>query len=116
MANETRLQRRKRRVAHRVFSNTSRDYVISIRKTSRYIYAQLDSVKEGKTLAGLSSRAIEKKKYNKVIAQKFGVKFGEMMKEKCKDAMLVVLNRGSMAYHGCVKEFAEGVRSAGLKF
>jgi len=116
MSQETRTQRRKRRVSYHVFSNTGRDYVISVRKTSKYMYAQFDSVKDGKTLTGLSSRIIEKKKYNKEIAKKFGVKFGEMIKKKYKADVSVAFNRGDMAYHGCVKEFADSVRSAGLKF
>ena len=116
MSFETKFERRKRRVAHHVFLNTDRDYVISVRKTNKYIYAQLDSIKEKKTLTGLSSRVVAQKKYNKEIAKQFGIKFGEFIKEKLKEDLLVAFNRGGTSYHGCIKEFAEGARSAGLKF
>ncbi|USO02398.1 MAG: 50S ribosomal protein L18 [Alphaproteobacteria bacterium] len=116
MSQETRSHRRKRRVSYRVFLTTDKEYVISVRKTSKYMYAQFDSVKERKTLTALSSRAVEKKKYNKEIAKKFGTEFGELIKKKYKADVSVAFNRGGMAYHGCVKEFADSVRSVGLKF
>lgn len=116
MAHETKFERRKRRVSHHVFSKTDREYVISVRKTNKYIYAQLDSVKEGKTLTGLSSRSVAQKKYNKEIAKQFGVKFGELLKEKFSADLSVAFNRGGTTFHGCIKEFAEGARTAGLKF
>ena len=116
MAQETKFQRRKRRVSHDVFSKTDRDYVISVRKTNKYIYAQLDSVKDSKTVTGLSSRAVTQKKYNKEIAKQFGIKFGELLKQKFSDDLSVAFNRGGTSFHGCIKEFAEGARSVGLKF
>lgn len=116
MSHETKFERRKRRVSYHVFNNTDRDYVISVRKTNKYIYAQFDSVKESKTITGLSSRIVAQKKYNKDIAKQFGVKFGELLKDKFKGDLSIAFNRGGTTFHGCIKEFAEGARSVGLKF
>ena len=116
MAHETKAKRRARRVSHHVFSNTDKDYVISVRKSNRYLYAQLVVVESRKTMTMLSSRTVAEKKYNKEIAKQFGMKFGELLKSKIGEEVSVAFNRNDTRYHGCIKEFAEGARSVGLKF
>jgi large subunit ribosomal protein L18 len=47
-------------------------------------------------------------------AKKFGEEFGKKIVKAGYD--LIAYDRGKSLYHGVVKEFAEGLRSAGVKF
>lgn len=109
-------QKKQKRVSYNVFNNTKRDFVLTVRKTNKYIYLQLDNIVEKKTVTTLSSRSIKKAKYNRAISRELGTVFGKQIKEKFKNSIELAFNRNSYPYHGCIKELAEGAREAGLVF
>jgi len=116
MAHATKTQRTQVRNTYRVFKNTTRTHVVSVRKSNLYLYVQLVDVAAKKVIAGVSSRSLNKTKYNKAIAKELGTKFGKTVQDKTQKGLEIAFNRGAYAYHGCVKELAEGLREAGLVF
>lgn len=79
---------------------------LSVFRSSRYMYAQIIDDAKGHTLA--SSKGILKE----------AGKIGEDVAKKAieKNVKKVVFDRGSFAYHGHVKELADGARKGGLTF
>jgi len=108
---------RKSRVARRIA--LSRKPRLTVFRSSKHIYAQIDDPETGKTVAMVSTR-------NKGVAdgltgtgnieaaKKVGAKVAEVAREKQIEA--VVFNRNGFLYHGRVKALAEAAREAGLKF
>ncbi len=105
--------RRARRVRARV--KASGKLRLSVFRSSRHIYGQIIDDAKGVTLAAASSldREIEQGS-NCAAAEKVGRLLGE--RAKAAGIEEVAFDRGSFRYHGRVKAFAEGARSAGLKF
>lgn len=79
---------------------------LSVFRSSRYMYAQIIDDTKGHTLASAHG-----------ILKEAG-KIGENVAKKAleKNIKKVVFDRGSFAYHGHVKELADGARNGGLTF
>ena len=111
--------RTRRRIRGRVAGTTERPR-LSVRKSLRYIYAQVINDQTGETLVAASSleadirKELDGKSANKAAAKLVGEKLAERAKEKGVES--VVFDRGANVYHGKIKELAEGARSGGLQF
>ena len=116
---QERRVRTRRRIRGRVAGTTERPR-LSVRKSLRYIYAQVINDQTGETLVAASSleadirKAVDGKSGNKAAAKLVGEKLAERAKEKGVEN--VVFDRGANVYHGKIKELAEGARSGGLQF
>ena len=86
--------------------------------SNKHIYVQCIDDTKGNTLKALSSLSkdlrSQKLKPNCAGAEAFGKLFGAFLKEQ--GILSVVFDRAGRSYHGCVKAFAEGVRSQGINF
>jgi large subunit ribosomal protein L18 len=92
---------------------------LAIRRTLKYIYAQLIDDASGRTLAQASSRegsilAGKKSAAGRSSAVSVGALIAERAKEK--GIAAVVFDRGGHLYHGNVKALADSAREKGLKF
>ena len=92
---------------------------LAIRRTLKYIYAQLIDDASGRTLAQASSREEsvlcgKKSAAGKSAAVSVGALIAERAKEK--GIAAVVFDRGGHLYHGNVKALADSAREKGLKF
>jgi large subunit ribosomal protein L18 len=108
---------RKQRVGRRL-SNSDR-VRLTVFRSSKHIYAQLDDPISGKTLAtvstlksgvapgGSSTGGVE-------AAKKVGEAIANLAKEKSIEE--VVFNRNGFHYHGRIKALADAAREAGLRF
>lgn len=111
----------KRQRSHRVarvrakVSGDAKRPRLAVRRTLRYISAQLIDDVTGKTLASAHQRDIVKGKKNKTEA---AVVVGQALAEAAKKAGIssVVFDRRHYQYHGRVKAFADAAREAGLVF
>ena len=115
--NQDRLKRHKR-VRAKV-KGTAETPRLSVYRTLNHIYAQIIDDVKGNTLVTAST--LDKEIRDALAgkdkkAQAFAV--GELLakKAKAKKIEAVVFDRGSRRYHGCVKTFADAVRSAGINF
>ena len=111
------LQKRRWRIRKKVAGTAVRPR-LSVKFSSKNIYAQAVDDDAGATLVFLSSLdpALRKKKVGATIA---GAKvLGSAFAEKAKAAGLsaVVFDRSGARYHGKVKVFADSAREAGLVF
>lgn len=106
--------RRKKRVRSQIIGKSSLPR-LSIFRSNKYIYAQVISDKEGKTIIAKSDMKItESKKLCKTErAKTIGFELGKMLIEK--KITQVVFDRGFYAYKGRVQKVADGVREAGVK-
>lgn len=87
---------------------------VSVYRSNKYMSAQIIDDKNGKTLIAVSEKKISEKLPKSEKAKKLGVMLaGAAVKNKIKK---VVFDRGSYAYHGRVKQLAEGLREGGLEF
>lgn len=110
-------QKRRWRVRRKVKGTAERPR-LSVCFSNKHIYVQCIDDKAGKTLAALCTTGKELKG-EKVLPNIAGAKLvGEKFGEKLKGigVAAVVFDRGSRRYHGCVKTFADAVRSAGINF
>jgi len=93
---------------------------LAVRKSLRYIYAQLINDQSGETVAAASSlepalkSETSGKAGNKAAAKLVGECIAQRAKENGVEA--VVFDRGGAIYHGRIKELADGARGAGLSF
>lgn len=109
---------RKARSAGKV-SGTAERPRLSVRRSSKHIYAQLIDDDKGNTLAFASSLSPELRGKSKTGASTASAKaVGKLLADKAKAAGLsaAVFDRGGRAYHGRIKALAEGAREGGLKF
>jgi large subunit ribosomal protein L18 len=82
-------------------------------RSNRHILAQVIDDTAGKTLASVttvSKEAARKNHCNRANAERLGRELGEKIKKLGVER--VVFDRGGHLYHGVVKAFADGVRSA----
>lgn len=115
-------QKRMRRVARtraRIKGTAERPR-LAVRRSNRYLYAQLIDDAKGVTLLSASSFALKKAgagagKGGAKTADSFGV--GELLGKKAieKGISSAVFDRRSYKFHGRVKAFVEGAVKAGLK-
>ena len=111
------LQKRRWRIRKKVFGTAARPR-LSVRFSSRHIYAQAVNDQTGATLVFLSSLdpELRKKKLqaNLAGARELGVGFAA--KAVAAGLASVVFDRSGALYHGKVKVFAEAAREGGLQF
>ena len=111
------LQKRRWRIRKKVAGTQARPR-LSVRFSSKNIYAQAVDDDKGSTLVFLSNFDPELRK-QKLHANLAGAKvLGAAFAQKAKAAGLsaVVFDRGGARYHGKVKVFADAAREAGLVF
>ena len=89
---------------------------LSVHISNRHITAQCIDDDARRTLIAVHDVVMGKKTSSVTVprAHDFGKKVGELAREKGIER--VIFDRGSRAYHGRVKAFAEGAREGGLKF
>lgn len=107
-------KRRKARVRAKV-SGTSERPRLCVSRSLLHLFVQVIDDVNGKTLLSAHSKEIDSKgKTRTQVASELGQLFAERAQKA--DIRSVVFDRGGRAYHGRVKAFAEGARSAGLTF
>lgn len=106
--------RRKKRVRSQIVGKTSLPR-LSIFRSNKYIYAQVISDREGKTIVSKSDIKIvlSKKACKTDRAKTVGLELGKVLIEK--KITQVVFDRSFYAYKGRVQKVAEGVREAGVR-
>ncbi|MDR2396455.1 MAG: 50S ribosomal protein L18 [Puniceicoccales bacterium] len=91
---------------------------LALRLSNKHMYAQCIDDTTGKTLEALSSLSKDLQeqhlKPNYSGSETFGKTFGAYLKTK--GIASVVFDRSGRSYHGCVKAFAEAVRSQDIHF
>ena len=92
---------------------------LTVFRSAKHIYAQLEDGVTGRTLGGVSTRspALRKeisKTGNVSAAKRVGQAIAEVA--RAKGIEKVVFNRNGFLYHGRVKALAEAAREAGLEF
>jgi large subunit ribosomal protein L18 len=92
---------------------------LSVYRSNKHVYAQLDDAASGRTIVSVSSRS--KAVMGDVVAtgnteaaKRVGAAIARIAREK--DIEEVVFNRNCFLYHGRVKALAEAAREAGLRF
>jgi large subunit ribosomal protein L18 len=85
---------------------------LSVFRSNKYIYVQVISDEQGRTLAAAST--VSAGKGNLGSAQQLG----KDIAERCKALSIaeVVFDRGGYKYHGRIRALADAAREAGLKF
>lgn len=111
------LQKRKWRIRKQVVGTAARPR-LSVKFSTKHIYAQAINDDAGATLVFLSSLDPELRKQNLKAnlagAKALGVAFAA--KAKAAGLNLVVFDRNGRPYHGKVKVFADAAREGGLQF
>lgn len=111
------LQKRKWRIRKKVTGTAARPR-LSVKFSTKHIYAQAVNDEAGTTLVFLSSLDADLRK-QKLAANLAGAKaLGAAFAAKAKAAGVsaVVFDRNGARYHGKVKVFADSAREAGLQF
>lgn len=123
MKRKIRNEKVRKHAARRARVNTSialsRRPRVTIFRSSKHIYAQLDDPESGRTIATVSSRS-------KAVAAGLGSTggvdaakaVGRALAELAREKQIeeVVFNRNGFLFHGRVKALADAAREAGLKF
>lgn len=112
--NIKRTNKRKIRVRAKIHGSPTMPR-LSVFRSNTAFYAQLIDDQNRKTLLGVSEKQLEDKKGAKGERAKA---LGFMLGKKAKQMKItkVIFDRGSYAYHGRVKSFAQGAREGGLEF
>lgn len=111
------LQKRKWRIRKKVTGTAARPR-LSVKFSTKHIYAQAVNDDVGTTIVFLSSLDADLRK-QKLAANLAGAKaLGTAFAAKAKAAGItsVVFDRNGARYHGKVKVFADSAREAGLQF
>ena len=111
------LQKRKWRIRKKVTGTAARPR-LSVKFSSKHIYAQAVDDENGTTLAFVSSLDAELRK-QKLAANVAGAEtLGKAFAAKASAAGIssVVFDRNGARYHGKVKVFADAAREGGLQF
>ncbi len=92
---------------------------LTVYRSARHIYAQLDDPETGNTIVGVSTRSKGvgeslSSTGNVEAARKLGAALAAVAREK--NIERVVFNRNGFLYHGRVKALVEAAREAGLQF
>jgi len=110
-------QKRRWRIRKKVKGTTERPR-LSICFSNKHVYAQCIDDEAGRTLLFASSRGKDLREQkiaaNLQGAEVLGKTFGERV--KAAGISKIVFDRNGRRYHGCVKVFADSVRSAGIEF
>lgn len=105
-------QKRKSRIRKHVFGTQEKPR-LTVFRSNRHLYAQLVNDSIGNTLVSVSSIK-EAQVVNKTVAKSVGGLLAEQAKKQGIEK--IVFDRNGYRYHGVVRELAEAVRTAGLKF
>lgn len=105
-------KRRATRIRAKIFG-TARKPRLSIFRSNKYVYGQLIDDEAGRTLASVSGRALKIKGKKTDQAAALGKSLGEAAKKA--GIGQAIFDKGSYKYHGRIRAFADGARSAGLK-
>lgn len=99
-------------------SGTAERPRVSVCFSNKHIYAQCIDDVQGKTIAAVCTTskelASEKVLPNVAGAKLVGEKFGAKL--NAAGVKAIAFDRGSRRYHGCVKSFADALRSTGINF
>ena len=95
-------------------SGTAERPRLAVKKSLKYIYAQVIDDASGKTLASASSKEAAAKGANAAAAKAVGALIAKKLKDK--GVTRVVFDRGGYLYHGNVKALADAARENGLEF
>ena len=95
-------------------SGTSERPRLAVKKSLKYIYAQLIDDASGKTVATASSKEADAKGANAAAAKAVGALIAKKAKDK--GVKRVVFDRGGYLYHGNIKALADAARENGLEF
>ena len=109
------LQKRRWRIRKKIVGTQDRPR-LTVRFTNKNIHAQCINDELSTTLAAVSSNETE---FNDCLPNISGSeKIGSGFAVKLTNAGIktVVFDRAGRKYHGCVKAFAEALRSSGLEF
>jgi large subunit ribosomal protein L18 len=114
-----RAQREARQGRVRRRLRTSQRPRLTVFRSAKHIYAQLEDAITGRTLGGASTRSPAlrgelAKTGNVAAAKRVGQAIAEVA--RAKGIGRVVFNRNGFLYHGRVKALAEAAREAGLEF
>jgi len=114
-----RAQREARQGRVRRRLRTSQRPRLTVFRSAKHIYAQLEDAVTGRTLGGASTRSPAlrgelAKTGNVAAAKRVGQAIAEVA--RAKGIERVVFNRNGFLYHGRVKALAEAAREAGLEF
>jgi len=116
VSRNARRARRHLRVRKKVSGTADRPRLV-VYRSLKHMEGQLVDDLAGKTLAGVSTRAVtvDGDEAGKTAASR---EAGRKLAEKAKEAGIekVVFDRGGYRYHGRVKAFADGARDGGLEF
>lgn len=113
------VMRRKMRVRNNIrkaYDNNK--FRVSVFRSLNYIYGQVIDDQKSKTIFSVSTKDCQVKdviKKNKTVASfDAGIILGKKILDSgCTE---IVFDRGQYLYHGRVKAFADGIRSAGIIF
>lgn len=92
---------------------------VTVFRSSKHIYAQLDDPESGRTIATVSTRSKSVAAGLQSTGGIDGAKaVGKALAERAREVQIgkVVFNRNGFLYHGRVKALADAAREAGLKF
>lgn len=95
-------------------SGTAERPRLAVKKSLKYIYAQLIDDASGKTVATASSKEADAKGANAAAAKAVGALIAKKAKDK--GVKRVVFDRGGYLYHGNIKALADAARENGLEF
>jgi large subunit ribosomal protein L18 len=114
------MRRNRRQLAlRRKLAQTGCGVRLSVRRTSKHIYAQVIDDRAGRTLcaSGTSGKAISGELSGKTKTERASA-VGREIARKAREAGVerVVFDRGAYKFHGRVKALAEAAREGGLKF
>jgi large subunit ribosomal protein L18 len=111
------LQKRKWRIRKKVVGTAERPR-LSVKFSSKHVYAQAINDDSSSTLVFVSSLDPELRKQNLKANVASAKVLGAAFAAKAQIAGIntVVFDRNGRPYHGKVKVFADAVREAGLKF
>jgi len=111
---EAKRLRRRRRVRAKVRGSAERPR-ISVRRTTRGVFAQLIDDDAGRTLAAVAWTEADLRDLKPMDQAR---RAGALLAERAKAAGVetVVFDRGGYQYHGRVKALADGAREGGLLF
>src|SRR5690242_2261989 len=112
--NINKKQRREKRIRGNMTGTQERPR-LSLHRSNEGMYAQIIDDTMGKTLLGVSVKALEKVSGTKSDkAKALGIAIAEAAKKQ--KINKVVFDKGANKYHGRVKSLAEGAREGGLDF
>ena len=95
-------------------SGTAERPRLAVKKSLKYIYAQLIDDASGKTVASASSKESDAKGATAAAAKAVGALIAKKAKDK--GVKRVVFDRGGYLYHGNIKALADAARENGLEF